>query len=149
MLQAAHSTRGCDRACVGRGGDHHRRRPGTPCAPHRSCPALVLRRALLSFSCHSATDLYGQTAAFMVTSAQLVSAVRGSDLAKDAMRVLCERLAAICYLRQASHMAPRLEDYARRIGQLAKDLQQKAHGGPAGAAAAAAGGLGPGCRGWQ
>ncbi|MEW5301733.1 MAG: hypothetical protein WDW36_004572 [Sanguina aurantia] len=83
-------------------------------------------------------SLYGQTAELLHHTLKNIEVMHASELGKEALRILCERLCAICCMRQAAHAPNKYEDVARRIGAVIKD-----HGAQlAVAAAAAAGGQG-------
>lgn len=80
--------------------------------------------------------MYGQTAELLHHTLKNIEVMHASELGKEALRILCERLCAICCMRQAAHAPNKYEDMARRIGAVIKD-----HGAQL-AVAAAAGWLG-------
>eukprot|EP00798_Chlamydomonas_sp_ICE-L_P015890 gene15890-22019_t len=78
-----------------------------------------------------AASLYGQTADLLVTAAKLTETMRGAELCKEALRILSERLAAACSLRESTLMLAKFTDSATRVTRLLQMQSQNlsaAHG---------------------
>mmetsp|Transcript_40163 Transcript_40163/g.89110 ORF Transcript_40163/g.89110 Transcript_40163/m.89110 type:complete len:587 (+) Transcript_40163:120-1880(+) len=70
--------------------------------------------------------LYGATAELLSYAIKFVETAKGSDMAKEALRILAERLCAVCCMREAAHGANRYTSEATRIDtMLAKYKQQQ------------------------
>lgn len=69
----------------------------------------------------SVVDLYSQTSELLGVSAKWADSIRSAGLAKEALRILAERLAAVCCLRSAAFNTPRLTDCARRASDALRE----------------------------
>lgn len=106
------------------------------CAPPCMWDALYLALVHMCVSCFCrASTLLVQTANLLQFTIKTCESMgKGAELAREVTRVLCERLAACCFIRESSCNAHRYTDYAQRIGQLlSRTAQQVASAATAGA----------------
>lgn len=68
--------------------------------------------------------LYGSTAKLLSYTAQAAETALGSDLSKDALRILTERLCAVCHMREAVHAPVRFTEAAVKAQQLSHKFNQ-------------------------
>ena len=64
------------------------------------------------------SSLYGSTATLLSYTASNAETASGPDLAKEALRILAERLCAVCQLREAVHSQGRIGESVARAQQL-------------------------------
>ncbi|GLC50074.1 hypothetical protein PLESTB_000339300 [Pleodorina starrii] len=88
-----------------------------------------------------AANMYRQTADLLVFTVTSADTLKGNGIGKEALRLLAERLCAICLLRQTSLMAGNIKACADKAQAALREhqRQQSAHGAGAGAAAGASG----------
>jgi hypothetical protein len=70
--------------------------------------------------------LYGSTATLLTFTATAAETAAGSDLGKEALRILAERLCAVCHMREAVHSQGRIAESAAKAQQLSIKCSQPA-----------------------
>eukprot|EP00798_Chlamydomonas_sp_ICE-L_P017684 gene17684-24038_t len=75
-----------------------------------------------------ASSLYGKTADLLVYAAKEAGFnTRGAELGKNALRILCERLAAICLMREAVQRPSKFHETANRVLSLLQAQKKYQH----------------------
>ena len=66
--------------------------------------------------------MYSSTAALLAFASSTAESSHGPDLAKEAVRILAERLCMVCQMREAVHSQGRINESLHRVQQLASRL---------------------------
>lgn len=83
-----------------------------------------------------ASGLYKSTSVLLCYIANSCESAMGPDLAREALRLLSERLYEVCALKEALHGAPRMQDAAAKAARIGVHLTgMGSRQGPVGAAA--------------
>lgn len=86
--------------------------------------ALTLALHHAGMQCRVA-ELYMQTSELLATAAKFADSIRNGGMRKEALRILAERLVAVCCLRSASYMSSKLMEYSKRATEALADYQKK------------------------
>ncbi len=90
--------------------------PGPPTPPPSTPPhSTTTPHAPCARS--NAARLYSDTAKLLVHAARSVEGVKGSELGKEALRILAERLCAVCCMREAAQQPRRFDTFALQVGR--------------------------------
>mmetsp|Transcript_27522 Transcript_27522/g.70065 ORF Transcript_27522/g.70065 Transcript_27522/m.70065 type:complete len:548 (-) Transcript_27522:561-2204(-) len=101
-----------------------------------ACEAM-LRQPRTSERINKAAMVLVQTAELLQFTIRACESMgKGAELVREVTRVLCERLAACCFIREASCQTHKYTDYAQRVGQLLSRGAPQAAAGTSTAAAA-------------
>lgn len=87
------------------------------CCAETSLQCTVLGR-LLKTKASTVPCLYASTAKLLSYTANAAESALGNDLSKDALRILTERLCAMCHMREAVHTQGRFAEAAAKAQQL-------------------------------
>lgn len=95
---------------------------GLPFAQAACCADTLLQctvlRRLLKTKASTVQSLYASTAKLLSYTANAAESALGNDLSKDALRILTERLCAMCHMREAVHTQGRFAEAAAKAQQL-------------------------------
>ena len=85
--------------------------------------------------CRRVALLYSQTAQLLSHVVKALESTAGSDLAREALRILCERLVAVCCMREAAQAPTKYQDMTKQFTGLLAKHSQAGHTGECGGSA--------------